>query len=186
MRAGGAPLRRACRPGPRGGGNPPSEPPPRPSQPAEKTWTIGAADFGDDEPDLTGAASSRSAPYAWERLTGGKVRVSIGGQELPFTSTGAKPVFASDVSGAEWTVAAEVRAGAVVLVLTAQDRLVVGDTVESVNITNPGSGYAADPTVTFSAPPSGGTTATGTAVRQSGVDSVDITTAGSGYTAVQP
>ena len=110
------------------------------------------------------------------------MRVSIGGQELPFTSTSAKPVFASDISGAEWTVAAEVRAGAVVLVLTAQDQLVVGDTVESVNITNPGSGYAADPTVTFSAPPSGGTTATGTAVRQSGVDSVDITTAGSGYT----
>ena len=101
------------------GGEPPSEPPPT-SQPAEKSWTISAADFGDDEPDLTGAASSRSAPYAWERLTGGNVRVSIGGQELPFTSTSAKPVFASDISGAEWTVDAEVRAGAVVLVLTAE------------------------------------------------------------------
>ena len=127
--------------------------------------------------------SSRSAPYAWERLTGGNVRVSIGGHELPFTSASAKPVFASDLSGAEWTVAAEVRAGAVVLVLTAPDQSGAGDTVESVTITNPGSGYTADPTVTFSAPPSGGATATGTATRSGGVDSVTITTAGSGYTA---
>ena len=107
--------------------------------------------------------SSRSAPYAWERVTGEEVRVSIGGHELPFTSTSAKPVFASDLSGAEWTVAAEVRAGAVALVLTAPDQSGASDTVESVTITNPGSGYASVPTVTFEAPPAGGTTATGAA-----------------------
>ena len=95
----------------------------------------------------------------------------------------AKPVFPSDFSGAEWTVAAEVRAGAVVLVLTAQDQSVAGDTVASVRITNPESGYTADPTVTFAAPPAGGTTATGTAVRPDRVESVRITTAGSGYAA---
>ena len=111
------------------------------------------------------------------------MRVSIGGHELPFTSMNAKPVFPSDFSGAEWTVAAEVRAGAVVLVLTAQDQSVAGDTVASVRITNPESGYTADPTVTFAAPPAGGTTATGTAVRPDRVESVRITTAGSGYAA---
>ena len=109
------------------------------------------------------------------------MRVSIDGQELPFTSTSVKPVFAPDLSGAEWTVAAEVRAGEVVLVLTAPDQLVVSDTVESVKITDPGNGYTADPTVTFAAPPSGGTTATGTAVRSGSVDSVTVGTAGSGY-----
>ena len=109
-------------------------------------------------------------------LEAGRCRSSV-------TSTNAKPVFASDLSGAEWTVAAEVRAGAVVLVLTAPDQSAAGDTVASVTITNPGNGYTADPTVTFSAPPSGGT-ATGTATRSGSVDSVTITTAGSGYTSV--
>ena len=85
-----------------GGKLPPSEPPPTP-QPAEKRWTISAADFGDGA-NLLSETSNRSAPYAWERITGGGVRVSIGGRELPFTSTSAKPVFASDLSGAEWTV----------------------------------------------------------------------------------
>ena len=121
--------------------------------------------------------TNRSAPYAWERITAGGVRVSIGGRELPFTSTRANPVFTPDLSGAEWTVAAEVRAGEVVLVLTAPDQSGAGDTVESVTITNPGSGYTTDPTVTFSAPPSGGATATGAAVRSGSVDSVTITTA---------
>ena len=128
--------------------------------------------------------SSRSAPYAWERLTGGNVRVSIGGRELPFTSTSAKPVFASDISGAEWTVDAEVRSGAVVLVLTAPDQSGAGDTVESVTITNQGSGYTSAPTVIFAAAPSGGTTAAGTAALSlSNVASVTVTNGGSGYPA---
>ena len=165
-----------------GGGKPPSEPPPTP-RPAEKSWSISAADFGDDEPTLTGAASSRSAPYAWERIIGGNVRVSIGGHDLPFTSASAKPVFVSDISGAEWTVAAEVRAGAVVLVLTAPDQTENAGFVETVTITNPGNGYTATPTVTFSAPPAGGTPATGTAAGPGSVASVTITEAGSGYTA---
>ena len=167
-----------------GGGKPPTEPAPtpQPAAPAEKSWTINAADFGDDEPNLTGAVSSRSAPYAWERLTGREVRVSIDGHELPFTSTSAKPVFASDLSGAEWTVTANVRAGALALVLTAPDQSGASDTVESVAITNPGSGYASVPTVTFGTPPSGGTTAAGAAVGS--VDSVTVGTAGSGYATV--
>ena len=52
-----------------------------------------------------------------------------------------------------------------------------------MEITDPGSGYASAPTVTFSAPQFYGTTATGTAVLQSGVASVDVTNRGSGYTA---
>ena len=171
-----------------GGDGTPTAPAPQPAAPAEKNWTIGAADFGDDETGLTGAVSSRSAPFAWDGITGAegeKVTVSIGGHELPFTSKATAPVFENDLTGAEWTVAAEVRAGAVALVLTAPDQVVVGDTVESVTITSPGSGYAADPTVSFAGPPGGrGTRAYGTAVKGSSVDSVTITTEGSGYTAV--
>jgi hypothetical protein len=55
--------------------------------------------------------------------------------------------------------------------------------VATVIITNGGSSYASAPSVTFSAPPSGGTTATGTAVLTGGVvTSVTIMNAGSGYT----
>lgn len=61
-----------------------------------------------------------------------------------------------------------------------------GDTIDevgSVTITNAGSGYTTAPTVTFTAPASGGTTATGTATIQGGtVISVTITDPGAGYT----
>ena len=160
-----------------GGGEPPSEPTPTP-QPAEKrekSWTIGAADFGNDEPNLVGEVSNRSAPYEWEPITAGaEVSVSIDGHDLPFKSTSAKPVFASDISGAEWAVAAEVRAGAVTLVLTAPDQTENLGFVESVRLTNGGSGYTSVPTVTFDAPPSGGTAATGAAVGPGGVLRVQL------------
>jgi streptogramin lyase len=57
--------------------------------------------------------------------------------------------------------------------------------VAAVILNGVGSNYAAAPTVTFSAPPTGGTTATGTATISSGgnVTGVTITSAGSGYTA---
>jgi hypothetical protein len=49
--------------------------------------------------------------------------------------------------------------------------------------TNHGNGYTSVPTVTFSAPPAGGTTATGTAiVNGQKVTSVTLTNPGSGYT----
>jgi hypothetical protein len=54
--------------------------------------------------------------------------------------------------------------------------------VTSVTVTSGGTGYATAPTVTFSAPPAGGTTATGTAVITNGVvTAVNITNPGSGY-----
>lgn len=58
------------------------------------------------------------------------------------------------------------------------------NSVASVSITgNGGSGYTSAPTVTFSAPPAGGITATGTATISSGaVASVTITNPGNGYT----
>ena len=159
-----------------GGGQPPSEPTPTP-QPAERSWTISAADFGSDELNLVGEVSNRSAPYEWEPITAGaEVSVSIDGHDLPFKSTSAKPVFASDISGAEWSVAAEVRAGAVTLVLTAPDQTENLGFVESVRLTNPGSGYTSVPTVTFDAPPSGGTAATGAAVGPGGVLRVQLAT----------
>ena len=155
----------------------PSEPTPTPppAEKREKSWTIGAADFGSDEPNLVGEVSNRSAPYEWEPITAGaEVSVSIDGHKLPFTSKSTEPVFASDISGAEWTVAAEVRAGAVTLVLTAPDQTENLGFVESVRLTNPGSGYTSVPTVTFDAPPSGGTAATGAAVGPGGVLRVQL------------
>ncbi len=57
-----------------------------------------------------------------------------------------------------------------------------GTAVSSITITNGGSGYTSAPTVTFSAPPTGGTTATGTANLTNGVvTSITITNPGSGY-----
>ena len=52
--------------------------------------------------------------------------------------------------------------------------------------TNRGRGYTSLPTITFTAAPSGGTTATATARLESGVESVRITDMGSGYTAGSP
>ncbi len=81
-------------------GGTPSEPTPTPppAEKREKSWTIGAADFGNDELNLMGDVSNRSAPYEWEPITAGaEVSVSIDGHDLPFTSTSAKPVFASDI-----------------------------------------------------------------------------------------
>ena len=50
----------------------------------------------------------RSEPFAWDGLTGAEgeqVSASIGGNELPFTSTATAPAFAGDLSGAQWTIA---------------------------------------------------------------------------------
>jgi streptogramin lyase len=55
--------------------------------------------------------------------------------------------------------------------------------VAAVIINSGGSGYTTAPTVTFSAPPTGGTTATGTATISGGVvTGVTITNSGAGYT----
>ena len=131
--------------------------------------------------------SNRSAPYEWEPITAGaEVSVSIDGHDLPFTSTSAKPVFASDISGAEWTVAAEVRAGAVALVLTAPDQTENLGFVESVRLTNGGSGYTSVPTVAFGAPPPGGTAATGAAAGPDRVASVTMGALGYYYSGCCP
>lgn len=58
----------------------------------------------------------------------------------------------------------------------------VGKGVASVTISNGGTGYTGTPTVTFSAAPAGGTTATGTVTVVGGViTGVVITNPGSGY-----
>lgn len=57
------------------------------------------------------------------------------------------------------------------------------ESVNNTTVTAAGSGYTSVPTVTFSSPSSGGTTATGTAVLSAGtVASISITNRGSGYT----
>ena len=160
---------------------PPTTPPPTPTDEA-KRWTIGAADFPDDGVTYGIDTTHRSEPYAWDRITGDNVRVSIDGKELPLTSTAYQPAFADDDSGAEWALKAEVRAGAVVLALTAQDQRRDYGEVGPVTITNGGSGYTSAPTVTFAPAPAGGTTATGAATAADRIAAVTISNAGSGYT----
>jgi hypothetical protein len=63
----------------------------------------------------------------------------------------------------------------------------IGVGVQDVTMTNIGAGYADAPVVTFDAPPTGGTRATGNAIFDSvtgTVTGVTITNAGSGYTTV--
>ena len=187
----------ACRPM-----APPSPPTPKSPDPApaptpqpreiERSWTLSAAHFGDDGVNIWLETTNRSEPFAWDGITADnldQVRVSIGGHALPLTNTAYQPVFESDLSGAEWKIEAEVRAGAVVLVITAEDQLIPRG-VASVTMTSLGSGWAHNsiPTVTFSPPPagSGGATATGTAVGPGGYRVVTITSAGAGYETVTP
>ena len=182
----------ACRPMARPS-PPPMVPAPAPApqdQETEQSWTISAADFRDDGIDIWLETTNRSEPYAWDAITADnvdEVRVSIAGNGVPFENTRFAPVFASDIYGAEWKVEAEVRAGEVALVLTAEDQRTFPG-VDSVEITNPGSGYAYNtiPTVTFSAPPPGGTRATGTAAGPGGYLSVTVSSAGLGYDGVTP
>ena len=111
--------------------------------------------------------------------------VALGGTARSFTSTAYAPAFADDYSGAEWTVQAEVTVGAVVLVLTApnQQRTLNTGMVESVTVTAQGNGYTTgQPTVTFSAPPVGGTTATGRVLGPGEVIRAVLASGGSGYT----
>ena len=169
------------------GGAPPA-PAPNPApilQETEKRWTLGPAHFRDDGGVIMAETSNRSAPFTWDRITAGNaaaVRVSIDGKELPLDNRSYQPLFDGDFTGAEWKLDAEVGAGAVVLVLTAPDQR-VGSVITSVTVTNGGSGYTSVPTVTFSPAPSGGTTATGTAVGPFGtVGEVTVSTAGTGYT----
>jgi hypothetical protein len=57
-----------------------------------------------------------------------------------------------------------------------------GGMVAAVTVTNGGAGYTTAPTATFSAPPAGGTQATGTATIDAGVvTAITITNAGAGY-----
>ena len=178
---------------PSSGGEEPSAPAPTP-QPGEteKIWTLSAAHFGDDGVNIWLETTNRSEPFAWDGITADnldQVRVSIGGHDLPLTNTAYQPVFKSDLSGAEWKVKAEVRAGAVVLVITAEEQLIPRG-VASVTMTSPGSGWAHNsiPTVTFSPPPagSGGAAATGTAVGPGGYGEVRITNGGAGYENLTP
>ena len=181
------------------GGEPPPAPTPEPepAPPEPRTWALEADHFGDDGGAIWAQTTNRSQPFAWDRITAGNVddvRVSIGGVALggtarSFTSTAYAPAFADDYSGAEWTVQAEVEPGAVVLVLTApnQRRTVNSGMVESVTVTAPGAGYTTgEPTITFSAPPAGGTTATGRVLGPGEVVRVGVGSGGSGYTTSAP
>ena len=137
-----------------GGAEPPPvtpapEPTPDPTPPEPKRWTLDAAQFGGGDPNIWFETSNRSEPFAWDAITADNaadVRVSIGGVALAgegrsFTSTALEPAFQGDYSGAEWTVSAEVTAGAVALVLTAPNQRTTSDRVGRVTVTSAGSGY---------------------------------------------
>ena len=175
-----------------GGAEPPGVPTPDPTPPSaetEKSWTLDAAQFGDDGGSIWAETSNRSEPFAWDAITADNVddvRVSIGGQALPLQNPLWPPLFDDDFSGAEWAAAAEVTPGQVVLVLTAEDRRVDRGEVDSVTITDPGSGYTSAPNVTFGAAPAGGETATATAAVTGLVTAVTVTSGGSGYSFTSP
>lgn len=160
----------------------PAPPPPE----TEKSWTLRAEHFGDDGGAIWAETTNRSEPFAWDRITAANadaVSVSIGGKDLgedrSLTSTAYEPAFPSDLSlsGAEWTVIAEVGTGAVVLVLTAPNQR--GASVASVTVTEGGSGYATAPRVWITGCGGSGAAATATRSSSFGVASVTITTAGS-------
>ena len=169
--------------------DPPPDPPPPTSQDDEKHWTIAAAHFrddgdwtqvGDDGVHVWGG-TSRSEPFAWDRITADnldQVRVSIGGNVLPFSNTAAQPVFDADLSGAEWTITAVVGPGTVVLVLDALDSMVPTGEIRSIEITNRGSGYNGAPTVTFSG---GGGSGAAAIVPGYHVQAVSFSPTGLGY-----
>ncbi len=155
-------------------------------QETERTFTLDAAQFGDDGGGgIWLETSNRSEPFAWDAITADNaaaVRVSIGGVALAgegrsFTSTALEPSFEGDYSGAEWTVAAEVTAGAVVLVLTAPNQRTTLDRVGRVTVTSPGSGYTSAPTVVFEGGDGSGAAATA-ALPPRGVDRVTLISVG--------
>ena len=160
---------------------PPNPDPPAPPEP-DKRWDLDADHFGDDDATIWTQTSNRSAPFAWDRITAANrdaVKVSVGGQPLPIDNVSYEPAFASDFSGAEWRLAAEVTEGAVVLVLTAENQRRTTGRVASVTITNGGTGYTSAPTVAFTTANPNFARATATAADQ--VASVTISNGGSGY-----
>ena len=164
-----------------GGGEPPPAPAPTPPAPqeTEMSWMLEADHFGDDNATIWAQTSNRSAPFEWDRIAPGAVSVSIGGQPLPITNRAYPPAFADDFFGAEWKLDAEVTAGSVVLVLTAENQRRATDEVGSVTITDGGSGYTSAPTITFTGGDGSGAAATATAADQ--VASITMTNCGSGY-----
>jgi hypothetical protein len=89
----------------------------------------------------------------------------------------AVEIYDSNV-GVGATARAVVSNGAITSIVLADSEF-----VNNTTVTAAGSGYTSVPTVTFSSPPLGGTTATGTAVLSAGtVASISITNRGSGYT----
>ncbi len=172
-----------------GGSEPPAapttppdpDPPPAPPEP-DKSWELEADHFGDDDATIWTQTSNRSAPFAWDRITAANrdaVTVSVGGQPLPIDNVSYEPAFASDLSGAEWRLTAEVTEGAVVLVLTAENQRRVSDRVRAIELTNGGTGYTSAPTVSFTGVHANPAQATATAADQ--VVSVTITNGGNGY-----
>ena len=175
-----------------GGAEPPGVPAPDPPPPlteTEKSWALDAAAFGDDGGSIWAETSNRSVPFAWDAITAGNVdgvRVSIGGKRLPLANSAYEPAFASDFSGAEWKIEADVSPGAVVLEISAENQRVDRGEVDFVTITNPGSGYTSAPNVIFGPAPAGGETATATAAVTGLVTAVTVTSGGSGYSFTSP
>ena len=113
-------------------------------------------------------ASPRVLPNARATMTGGVVTsVTITNRGCGYTSVPAINIAHPGAPGTRATFS-----------LTLQPAGRVG----SVTVTNGGSGYTSAPAVTLGAAPSGGVTATGTAVMSGPVSRVRITDRGRGYT----
>lgn len=119
-----------------------------------------------------GAQASASATVVDGIITG--FTVLSGGYDY----TAAPEIEIYDSNGGEAATARAIVANGAVTSLVLSD----SEAVNHVTITDGGTGYTSAPTVTFDDPPTGGTTATGTAVLTgNAVSSVTITNRGSGY-----
>ncbi len=130
----------------------------------------------------------RTAPTADVTVNLGSSSVRCDPTNLVFTPTNFGPqtvtVTAVDDFVNEGIQRANLSPGAMPAPATATTAL-TGGAVSALTITNPGANYCLTPSVSFTAAPTGGTTATGVATISSAgiVTGVIMTNAGSGYTA---
>ena len=97
----------------------PAPEPERESENLNKRWPIYRRDFDPDGCKLFNAPA-RSLPYEWESITADnatRVRVTVNGRAVPFSDRMTSGSRSGLVVLYEWTVDADVTAGAVVIVL---------------------------------------------------------------------
>jgi hypothetical protein len=144
-------------------------------------FTISATGYGYNAPITLGISTAPSGGIDAVGIVTGRTTIGSGGdqyltiQGIELTNPGAGYTVAPLVtfSGKTTGVGAEATVG-----------IVTTGAVGVITVTSVGSNYIEEPTVTFSSPVSGGTTATGRAIlaNDNTISAVRITNPGSGYT----